>query len=172
MGSTPLRIGHASIALRSSGAAINAASLRELRFGGVAAITMPAGAPALSDPVALPVPNQADLAVSLYLPGSAQATTLHNAALQTSYVSPAGDYTSTAWIPGNYLNEGLYTVEVAVASLGKAGLHKLVHHAAMRDAVSFHVYDPGEGDSSRGRYSGHLRGPVRPLLEWTTDRRS
>jgi lipopolysaccharide transport system ATP-binding protein len=84
----------------------------------------------------------------------------------------AGDYTSTAWIPGNYLNEGLYTVDVAAVSLGKAGVYKLVHQAAMRDAVSFHVYDPGEGDSSRGRFPGHLRGPVRPLLEWTTERRS
>jgi lysophospholipase L1-like esterase len=99
MGSTPLRIGHASIALRSSGAAINGASLRELRFGGVTAITIPAGAPALSDPVDLAIPNQADLAVSLYLPGSAQGTTLHNAALQTSYVSAAGDYTSTISLP-------------------------------------------------------------------------
>jgi lysophospholipase L1-like esterase len=99
MGSTPLRIGHASIALRSSGAAINAASLRELRFGGAASITIPAGAPALSDPVDLPIPNQADLAVSLYLPGSAPGSTLHNAALQSSYVSPAGDYTSTIALP-------------------------------------------------------------------------
>ena len=83
----------------------------------------------------------------------------------------AGDYRSTAWIPGNYLNEGLYTVDVAVASLGKSGVHKLVHHTATRDAVSFHVFDPGEGDTSRGRFPGHLRGPVRPLLEWTTERR-
>jgi lipopolysaccharide transport system ATP-binding protein len=83
-----------------------------------------------------------------------------------------GDYTSTAWIPGNYLNEGLYTVDVGVVSLGrKAGMHKLRHHTAMREAVSFHVYDPGEGDSSKGRYPGHLRGPVRPMLEWTTERR-
>jgi len=83
-----------------------------------------------------------------------------------------GDYTSTAWIPGNYLNEGLYTVEIGVVSLGKAGMHKLLHHTGMREAVSFHVYDPGEGDSSKGRYPGHLRGPVRPLLEWTTERRA
>jgi lipopolysaccharide transport system ATP-binding protein len=96
-------------------------------------------------------------------------------ALDTSSVweePPAvGDYTSTVWIPGNFLNEGLYTVDVAVCSLGKAGMHKLVHQAAARDAVSFHVYDPGEGDSSRGRFPGHLRGPIRPLLEWTTERR-
>ena len=83
-----------------------------------------------------------------------------------------GDYTSTAWIPGNYLNEGLYTVDVGVVSVGaKAGMYKLRHHTAMREAVSFHVHDPGEGDSSKGRYPGHLRGPVRPMLEWTTERR-
>jgi lipopolysaccharide transport system ATP-binding protein len=83
----------------------------------------------------------------------------------------AGDYTSTVWIPGNFLNEGLYTVDVAVCSLGKAGAHKLVHQTAVREAVSFNVHDPGEGDSSRGRFPGHLRGPVRPLLEWTAERR-
>jgi lipopolysaccharide transport system ATP-binding protein len=82
-----------------------------------------------------------------------------------------GDYTSTVWIPANFLNEGLYTVDVGVCSLGRAGAHKLVHQTAVREAVSFHVFDPGEGDSSKGRFPGHLRGPVRPLLEWTTERR-
>jgi lipopolysaccharide transport system ATP-binding protein len=82
-----------------------------------------------------------------------------------------GDYTSTVWVPANFLNEGLYTVDVGVCSLGRAGAHKLVHQTAVREAVSFHVFDPGEGDSSKGRFPGHLRGPVRPLLDWTTERR-
>ena len=82
-----------------------------------------------------------------------------------------GDYTSTVWIPANFLNEGLYTVDVGVCSLGRAGAHKLVHQTAFREAVSFHVFDPGEGDSSKGHFPGHLRGPVRPLLDWTTERR-
>jgi lysophospholipase L1-like esterase len=99
MGSTPLRIGRASIALRSSGAAVNQASLRELRFGGAASVTIPARAPAVSDPLDLLVPAQADLAISLYLPGSVQGTTLHNTALQTSYVSPGGDYSTTVSMP-------------------------------------------------------------------------
>ena len=81
-----------------------------------------------------------------------------------------GDYTSTAWIPANFLNEGLYTVDVAVCNHGLAGATKLVHQTAFREAVSFHVYDPGEGDSSKGHFAGHLRGPVRPLLDWTTER--
>jgi len=99
MGTTPLRIGAASIAVRSSGSAVLQSTLRPLGFGGQEAITIPAGAPALSDPVELAVPAQADLAISLYLPGSVQATTIHDMALTSSYVSPAGDYTSSVSMP-------------------------------------------------------------------------
>jgi lipopolysaccharide transport system ATP-binding protein len=80
--------------------------------------------------------------------------------------SPTGDYTTTAWIPANFLNEGLTSVDVSICALG-AG--KLLNQAAARLAVSFHVQDPGEGDSARGRFIGQWQGVVRPLLEWTTD---
>jgi len=99
MGLVPLRIERASIALRSSGAAVNQASLRELRFGGAAGVTIRQRTPVVSDAVDLAVPAQADIAVSLYLSGSTQVTTLHNLALQTGYVSPGGDYTSTVSMP-------------------------------------------------------------------------
>ena len=79
-----------------------------------------------------------------------------------------GDYVATAWIPGNVLNEGLFTVDPAVTSLGSG---KLLPHAGARQAVSFHVHDPGDGDSARGRFTGQLRGVVRPLLEWTLEER-
>jgi homopolymeric O-antigen transport system ATP-binding protein len=77
-----------------------------------------------------------------------------------------GDYVATAWVPGNFLNEGLTAVEVAVCSLSTAKLHP---HASRWDAVSFHVHDPGEGDSARGMFSGQLKGVVRPMLEWTCE---
>jgi lysophospholipase L1-like esterase len=99
MGSSDLRIGAARIALRASGAAVVAATNLPLTFGGRGWITIPAGAPVLSDPVALAVPAFADLAVSLYLPGTAQATTIHSAAAQTSYVSTAGDHTASTSLP-------------------------------------------------------------------------
>ena len=99
MGSTPLRIGAASIGVRSLSSAILQATLRTLSFGGQSAITIPAGAPALSDPVELAVPAQADLAISLYLPGTVQASTIHDMALTSSYLSPAGDYTSSVSMP-------------------------------------------------------------------------
>ena len=79
-----------------------------------------------------------------------------------------GDYLATAWIPPNLLNEGLISVEVGIVSLG--GM-KLFPRASVRDAVSFHVLDPGEGDSARGPFTGQWQGVVRPLLDWTTEER-
>ncbi len=84
---------------------------------------------------------------------------------------PPGDYVATAWIPGNLLNEGLYTVEPGVSSLGAVGSNKLVHQVRVPEAVAFHVYDPGVGDTSKGGFAGQFRGAVRPLLEWTSERR-
>jgi lipopolysaccharide transport system ATP-binding protein len=80
--------------------------------------------------------------------------------------SPPGDYTTTAWIPGNLLNEGLTTADVSICSLGDT---KLRSQATSRLAVSFHVQDPGEGDSARGQFIGQWQGVVRPLLDWTTE---
>jgi lipopolysaccharide transport system ATP-binding protein len=81
--------------------------------------------------------------------------------------STSGEYVSTAWIPGNLLNEGLASVDVGICSLGAPKLHP---HSGWYDAVSFHVQDPGEGDSAKGLFTGQLHGVVRPLLEWTTER--
>jgi lipopolysaccharide transport system ATP-binding protein len=78
--------------------------------------------------------------------------------------SPPGEYVSTAWIPGNLLNEGSVLVEAAVCSID---FPKLEHHAAVYQAISFEVLDPGEGDSARGIFAGQWRGVVRPMLEWT-----
>jgi lipopolysaccharide transport system ATP-binding protein len=81
--------------------------------------------------------------------------------------TPPGNYVSTAWIPGNLLNEGNAIVEVAICSLD---FPKLEHHASAYEAVSFEVFDPGEGDSARGQFGGEWRGVVRPLLDWTVAR--
>ncbi len=80
-----------------------------------------------------------------------------------------GEYVATAWIPGNFLNEGLITVDPAICSIDSPKLH---HHVSVWQAVSFHVQDPGEGDSARGQFTGQWRGVVRPVLEWTNERRS
>ena len=68
LGTTPLVIGSASIALVSSGLAIVPGSDQPLTFSGLSFVTIPPGAPMLSDPVKLHVPPLSDLAVSIYLP--------------------------------------------------------------------------------------------------------
>jgi lysophospholipase L1-like esterase len=99
MGSAPLRIGAAHIGLRASGANLVAGSGRDLTFGGSPAATVAPGDPLLSDPVDFAVPALADLAISLWLPGSTQATSIHDLALQTNYVSVAGNYANANALP-------------------------------------------------------------------------
>jgi lysophospholipase L1-like esterase len=98
-GATPLTIGAARIGLRAGGSDVAAGTDRALTFGGRAFVTIPPGAPAVSDPVELNVPPLSDLAVSLYLPGTVQATTVHQLALQTNYVSLPGNFTAAATLP-------------------------------------------------------------------------
>jgi homopolymeric O-antigen transport system ATP-binding protein len=82
--------------------------------------------------------------------------------------SSPGSYVATAWIPGNLLNEGLVHAYADICSLGTPKLH---HHLTEYEAVSFHVQDPGEGDSARGLFTGQWKGVVRPALEWTVEER-
>jgi lysophospholipase L1-like esterase len=56
----------------------------------------------LSDPVELAVAPLSELAVSVYLPGSATATTVHGTASQASYVSLPGDFTGAATLPADH----------------------------------------------------------------------
>lgn len=74
-----------------------------------------------------------------------------------------GVYTSTVWVPGNFLSEGSMTVGVAVSTTDP-----VVIHFYERDAVAFQVIDSLEGNSARGDYAGHIPGVVRPVFEWTT----
>ncbi|HUL57995.1 MAG TPA: SGNH/GDSL hydrolase family protein [Anaeromyxobacteraceae bacterium] len=99
IGSTPFTIGAASVGVRGAGAAVRAGTLRTLTFGGEPSITLPPGAVALSDAVALAVAPQSDLAVSLYLPAPSPGDTQLTLSHQTSYVSTAGDFTADATMP-------------------------------------------------------------------------
>ncbi len=81
--------------------------------------------------------------------------------------SAPGIYAATAWIPGNLLSEGTTTADVAICTLRSPKLHQ---RAAQYEAVLFTVFDPGDGDSARGRFTGQISGVVRPLLEWSVER--
>jgi lipopolysaccharide transport system ATP-binding protein len=76
---------------------------------------------------------------------------------------PVGRYTSTLWIPGNFLAEGSMFVTAAATTYNPMGVHFLE-----RDVVVFRVVDTTDGDSARGDFAGHMPGVVRPVLPWTT----
>ena len=76
---------------------------------------------------------------------------------------PIGRFTSTAWIPGNLLAEGVVLVAVSVVSPERQKQH--VHE---RDAVAFHAIDSIHARSSRHGIEAPLPGLLRPLLRWTT----
>jgi lysophospholipase L1-like esterase len=103
-GSRPLAIGGAHLALRDQGGAIAAGSDRALTFGGANSVNIPPGAMIISDPVALQVPAEKDVAVDIYLPGDTSASpsplTMHAGARQTNYVSSTGNHLGSKELPG------------------------------------------------------------------------
>ena len=101
LGTQRIVIGAAHIAVRSVADSIDPATDRALTFGGVASITVPAGAPVLSDPVTMDVPPLSELAISIHLPQPTPVSTVHLLGLQTSYVSApdSGDLTGSDTLP-------------------------------------------------------------------------
>ena len=93
-GTAPLVIGAAHIARAGDGAAIEAGKDRALTFGGAPSITIPPGAPAISDPVDLDVSALGNVAVSLFLPEVTPVATAHWEGVQTTYISDTGDHTA------------------------------------------------------------------------------
>jgi lysophospholipase L1-like esterase len=98
-GAGSLVIGAAHIALAAGGPAVVPGSDRVLTFGGETTITIPPGAPVVSDPVELHVPALSNVAVTIFVPGMTGPATWHFEARQTSYISPAGDFTATDVMP-------------------------------------------------------------------------
>ena len=97
-GTEPLAIGAAHIALRAKDSAILPESDHALSFGDKPSASIPPGALAVTDPVRIDLAPQADLAISVFLPGNPSSAvahlTAHTDARQTTYVSPQGDFTS------------------------------------------------------------------------------
>lgn len=95
-GKTPLQVGAAHIALREADSGVKAGTDRTLTFSGQPSIAVPPGAIALSDPVALSIPPNTDIAVSLYFPEAApEKRTAHFDSVEDAYIVP-GDATGQA----------------------------------------------------------------------------
>ena len=97
-GTAPLEVGSAHVALLDHGSTISTDSDHPLSFGGQLAVTIPPGAPILSDPLDMRVAPFAELAVSVYLPRKTSTSTVHFWAQHETYISGPGDFTAKAGI--------------------------------------------------------------------------
>jgi lysophospholipase L1-like esterase len=88
LGTEPLTVDAAGVALCMGGPAIDMGSQTDLTFNGARGVTIGAGEEIWSDFVPLATPAETDLAVTLYLAGQANAVTVHRLGTQTAYVTP------------------------------------------------------------------------------------
>lgn len=109
-GKNPLVIGHATVGVPTDPASVKAGSIREVTFGGRRSVTIPPGAPAVSDPVAIDVPAGSLVTVSFYLPEKPDAYTVHSLGLRTAIITPKGDFTDQATVSEASKSDSIYFV--------------------------------------------------------------
>jgi lysophospholipase L1-like esterase len=99
-GDAPVLIGSVSVGIAQGQSSVITSSLRRVTFGGSAKVLIPPGAPALSDPVNLPVTDASELAISLYFPKHVTSVTWHSLALKRAVISTQGDHTQDLTMNG------------------------------------------------------------------------
>ncbi|GHS98187.1 ABC transporter [Synergistales bacterium] len=77
----------------------------------------------------------------------------------------SGVYIASCVVPGNFLNDGMYSIELWMTTMTQT-----VSHFYVPNALSFIVLDDMENTPTRGAYRGQFSGAVRPLLEWSSEK--
>lgn len=118
-GTTPLALGDVRVALtNAAGDALPAAS-RVVRFGGAARVSVPPGAPVVSDPIDLAPAAFARLAVSVFLPERTPLRSFHWGAQQTALIGK-GNRTTDARIAGAQVLSGRLFLSAVLAEAPQA----------------------------------------------------
>ena len=121
-GTAVLTIGAAHVASAAKAAGIVPGSDHALTFGGRPSVSIPPGAPVLSDPVDLTVLPFTEITVSIYLPEKAPASTAHFWGQHETYISGPGDFSAKLDIPTPTIKTSWYWLaDVEVWASDKAG---------------------------------------------------
>ncbi|HEX7251757.1 MAG TPA: SGNH/GDSL hydrolase family protein, partial [Thermoanaerobaculia bacterium] len=113
-GSTPLLVGSVTVAMPTDPASVQPGSIQTVTFGGRRSVMIPAGSPALSDPVAFSAASGAEIAISLYFPKRVATPTLHWLALKRMVISGRGDHTRDTKIEGGALSKSSILVSAVL----------------------------------------------------------
>jgi lysophospholipase L1-like esterase len=109
-GSTPLLIGAVTVATPSDASSVKPNSIQSVTFGGSSSITIPAGAPVLSDPVAFRITYGSEVSISIFFPKRVATPTLHALALKRAVVSQHGNHTRAENIEAGTVTESTILV--------------------------------------------------------------
>lgn len=105
-GREPLRVDAVTVAASTGTSSVDTATLHNLTFGNSPSIVIPAGAEAVSDPVVMPIPAAANLAVSIYLPlQQVSDVSVHSSAQQDNFIAQ-----------GNHVRDASFTEPVVTPS--------------------------------------------------------
>jgi hypothetical protein len=129
-GGTGFTIGAARVGIAAAHGTILPRSDRRLTFAGTPSMFVPAGAPAISDPVDLVIPALTKLVVSVYLPERLREVTGHNLVAGPGWIIP-GDQTAAIDLPtcaepmdGRALLSGIQTLvpgsTVGIVAIGSS----------------------------------------------------
>ncbi|WP_150611975.1 SGNH/GDSL hydrolase family protein [Pandoraea terrigena] len=160
-GTGPLVIERASLAVVLRGAAVDAASLRAMTFGGQTMARIAPGAVLESDPLPLAVRAGTPLAVSLFTREARPPTTWHKIAQETAFLSGAGDFvdvaqasayrtrfTNTLWLAGvSVVPERPAQAIVAIGDSITDGMHSTLNaNRRWPDALARRLENAGRSD--------------------------
>lgn len=156
-GSTPLHINAVSIARRGAGSAVQAGSIRQLRFSGHADVTVAPGAYAVSDPLDFDVLAATDLAISLYVSGPTPIATTHLTQRNAIYFSD-GDATSSETITETHPDTGTWASWLWLSEVEVSGAPVDGVVIAFGDSITDGLNLPGDSNSDwPSVLSDHLR---------------
>jgi len=113
----PRPIGAVHVGLAGPTGEVVAGSDRVVTFGGDASPVIPAGAPLVSDPVALKAGPLARVVVSIHVPGDTTSLSVHPAGLATTQIVPGDQSAAPSLAPGNTTN----TMRVVLTGIDVSG---------------------------------------------------
>lgn len=146
-GTKPLKIDAAQIALPAGAGAIQAGTARMLTFAGRTSVTIPSGAPMVSDPVEFHLAPLSDLAVTIHIKDPTRLITGHPGARCTSYLM-AGDGLTSLEMPTAARTPHWYYLCGVDVALGNASAV-----AVLGDSITDGRGSPTDGN---GRWTDHL----------------
>ncbi|HET9406553.1 MAG TPA: SGNH/GDSL hydrolase family protein [Candidatus Sulfotelmatobacter sp.] len=113
-GNSPLVVGSATVGTPNAPASVTPGSIHTITFGGSNSVTIPAGAPALSDPIPFPAAPATEISLSLYFPKRVITPTAHWLALKSAVVSQHGDHTRDEKIEGGAVTQSSILVSAVL----------------------------------------------------------